>query len=165
MPRFVIVASLVMALLVACTAPNPRPDQSTSSAQEPSITQGSSVAPSTAPPDADLSDNDLEGTNWSLSEIVQGDQRSSALPNASIQFEGGRASGRTSCNSYGSDYTKSGNSISFTAPIQTEMACDPPLMEQERTFTTLLVETESYRIEDGQLILSGPNGELVFDRA
>jgi Heat shock protein len=164
MLRFGIVSAFVLALLVACTAPSTNADQPIASDRDP-IVVPSDVPSNAAPPDADPADDELAGSSWSLSEIRQGDQSSSALPGGSIKFEENRASGRTSCNSYGSDYTKSGNSISFTAPIQTEMACDPPLMEQERIFTTLLVESESYRIEDDQLILSGPNGELVFDRS
>jgi heat shock protein HslJ len=158
MLRFALIAGLAL-VLAACTAPNTNPDQSVSS------DQGAIVAPSVVPPDADTSDDDLEGTNWNLSEIVEGDQRTAALPNANIQFADGRASGRTGCNSYGASYTKSGNSISFEAPIQTEMACEPAAMEQERVFSTLFVESETYRIEDDKLILRGPNGELVFERS
>jgi putative lipoprotein len=157
MLRFAIAMGLALALLAACTAPSTNPNQSVSS------DQGPVVVPSVVPPDADTSDDDLEGTSWTLSELVEGDQRTAALPNANIQFADGRASGRTGCNSYGAAYTKSGNSISFEAPIQTEMACEQALMDQERVFTTLFVESETYRIEDGKLILRGPNGELVFE--
>lgn len=79
-----------------------------------------------------------------------------------IVFDGEQVSGTASCNGYGGSYDLSGSAISFGNLAMTEMACDPPeTMEAEGRYAQGLMAVTTVAI-DGDLILTGPDVELIF---
>ncbi|MBY9068290.1 META domain-containing protein [Hyphomonas sp. WL0036] len=61
-------------------------------------------------------------------------------PGQQVQYVPGKGgvSGRSGCNSYGGEYTLTGEGISFGDIANTEMACDPEIMAQEADFLDAL---------------------------
>jgi heat shock protein HslJ len=46
----------------------------------------------------------------------------------------------------------------------TKMACPPPAMEVESRYFAVLARVTQYQVAGSRLILSGPSGELTFER-
>lgn len=66
----------------------------------------------------------------------------------------GRVAGNAGCNSYGAEYTISGEGLSVGDAVRTEMACEPDLMAQEDAFldalsrvSALIFEAEGAEVE------------------
>ena len=47
----------------------------------------------------------------------------------------------------------------------TKRACEKDVMERERVFLVLLRTAAVWDVKDGQLLITGNNGQLKFDRA
>jgi heat shock protein HslJ len=110
----------------------------------------------TSSPDAP----NLDGTAWVLSSLPGRTLVDGAT--ATLQFEGGRASGTDGCNRYATSYTASGGKLKLNAAgAATMMACAPAIMEQARAFRSSLDAASGYRISDGQLQLLGSDGAVV----
>lgn len=80
---------------------------------------------------------------------------------------GGKAVGRSACNSYSANYTLNGTALRILPGIiGTRMACPPPRMAQEVLFRETLASVSMVMVEnDGSLILQGPSGKsLRFER-
>jgi heat shock protein HslJ len=75
----------------------------------------------------------------------------------------GRLTGNTGCNSFGGRYDLSRQEgIRFTDIAVTEMACEPPVMEQERRFLAILNAVQGYsRYGDGSLSLVAADGSAL----
>jgi heat shock protein HslJ len=79
-----------------------------------------------------------------------------------LRLEGGRASGNTGCNSFTGSYTLSGERLEFGAIATTRMACEPAVMEQERSYLSTLAVVRSYsRYGNGSLSLIAPDGRAI----
>lgn len=73
------------------------------------------------------------------------------------------ASGTSACNRYGGEYVVSGDGISFSELIQTEMGCVPAeVMESERVYLEGLTRVEGFSVGEGSLTLRGDGVELVY---
>lgn len=109
----------------------------------------------------------LDGTSWVLATY----SKNSPLPGteATLNFEGGQASGSASCNGFGGSYTQNGSSLSFSDLFMTEMYCMDPegIMDQESAYLQLLGNADSFEIlEDGTLVLFSTGHEtLTFQPA
>jgi heat shock protein HslJ len=121
---------------------------------------------------ADPSDPvDLAGTRWVADTLILGGAVVPIVPLAepTIDFtEDGRGfGGTTGCNSYGGEYTVAGNTIQFGAMNQTEMACEEPLMRQERDVLTVLQSATAFTLQDGVLTIGDITGSALqfIDRA
>lgn len=80
-----------------------------------------------------------------------------------ITFEEDQIGGTASCNSYGGTYELDGPTITFGSLAMTEMACMPEeTMAAEQLFGSALTMVETVGL-DGNLTLSGPGVELVFE--
>jgi heat shock protein HslJ len=102
----------------------------------------------------------LNGTTWELYSMGQ----YSPIPGSRItlQFEDGQVSGNGGCNSYGGEYQVNGDKIEIGMLMSTLMACvDPAMMEQETIFMGVLGNAQSFDIVDGQLQISGSDGETL----
>jgi heat shock protein HslJ len=111
---------------------------------------------------SDFADS-LEGS-WQLSSGTVDGEPIPILDShpISIVFDGEQVSGTASCNGYGGSYELSGSAISFGNLAMTEMACDPPeTMEAEGRYAQGLTAVTTVAI-DGDLILTGPDVELIF---
>lgn len=85
---------------------------------------------------------------------------------ATLRFDraAGRAGGFAGCNTYSAGYTLSPESVTFTAPISTRMACDAG-MDLERDLLAVLEGVLRYRAEDTTLTFLGPDGPVATFRA
>lgn len=101
----------------------------------------------------------LDGTAWVLASLA-GQQASGT--NATMRFEGGRATGSDGCNRFSTTYTASGASLQFApSGISTQMACPAPVMKQAAAFTNAMSRTRNHRIQAGQLQLLGEDGGVL----
>lgn len=107
----------------------------------------------------------LAGEAWRV-ETVYGERLSEGSSiTMSFDTAGGRVSGKSGCNSYGAQYTLSGEGLTFSPPVSTEMACSEPLMTQESAFLKALAGMTMFAVDEtGALQLDGPNGERITAR-
>ena len=83
----------------------------------------------------------------------------------SLNFGDGQASGSAGCNSYGGAFESDGAEIDFDGLTMTLMACtDAGVMAQEGAYLAALEAVESFEMNGEQLVLSGPEAELVLGR-
>lgn len=75
-----------------------------------------------------------------------------------------RAAGFAGCNRYSAGYVLTADSLKFTAPISTKMACADG-MEVEGGFLAALSTVVTYQASDSSLSLHGPAGPLARLRA
>ncbi len=107
----------------------------------------------------------LEGALWQLSGFESGEIAQPALIGSSvtIEFSAGQVSGNAGCNSFSGGYSLNENQLTFTALMNTEMACvDSDIMQQENEFLQALRSAESVSIEGNTLRITHPTGALVF---
>lgn len=103
----------------------------------------------------------LEGTAWELMLIPGFDREETRKP-ASIIFEDQdhKAFGFSGCNNYNTSFEQKGTSLHFGQIMSTKMACSPG-MDTENRFMGVLKKTDSYKIEEGHLILMEGNTVLA----
>lgn len=112
----------------------------------------------------------LDDTVWVLESYgEQGDPQAileGTEINASFNGAKGQITGSAGCNSYLADYEARGNSLSFSDIASTEQYCDSPegVMEQEREYLVLLLNTTTFQVEDTQLTISSSDSQvLIFE--
>jgi heat shock protein HslJ len=77
----------------------------------------------------------------------------------------GKVAGSASCNRYFSGYTLTGEGLTFSKAGSTMMACEQPLMDQERRFLKILEAVARFEIgADGSLILQTDDARSVTAR-
>ncbi|RCV65760.1 Heat shock protein HslJ, partial [Methanophagales archaeon] len=85
---------------------------------------------------------DLEGTTWTLTSFIEGEDVQSPLVNTTITayFEDGNITGNAGCNNYFGGYTVDGNEINISKPLgTTRMYCGPEeVMQQEYQYHEML---------------------------
>ncbi len=106
----------------------------------------------------------LTGGEWIVEDINNGGVIDNSR--ASLNFdEAGRVAGMSSCNSYGAEYTLTGEGLSIGRAAATLRACAPALMDQERKFFDTLSKVSAFTIDDtGALILTAPEGGRILAR-
>ena len=78
-------------------------------------------------------------------------------------FEDGRIGGTAACNPYGASAPIDGDHIEVGDLVQTEMACEPPVMAAEAGYLGALRRVEMVRRDGERLVLAGPSVELRFE--
>ena len=111
-----------------------------------------------------LQSSDLVGSSWNLLYF----RKSAPIPGTAftLQFTEDGIQGNAGCNHFFGSYQLSGEQISFSDMGMTEMACLDPegLMEQEQYLLEFLGDCESYKLQEGSLILARSDGEtLTFE--
>ncbi len=106
----------------------------------------------------------LHGPEWAVEDIG-----GSALVKDSkvtLNFgSDGKLSGSSSCNRFMTGYTLSGEALTISESAGSMMACDEPLMNQERTFLALLATVNQFNIDpDGALLLKSTDGRTIRAR-
>jgi putative lipoprotein len=102
------------------------------------------------------------GVDWIVAAIDGKDAVGQTKPTFRIEADG-KVNGRGGCNGYGGAATlKDGQKITFGDMHATLMACEQSVMDQEMRFFAALKEVETFRIEDGKLVLAGKNGEELM---
>lgn len=99
----------------------------------------------------------LDGTGWTLVELPG----RRLVPGASVtlQFADGRVSGSDGCNRYTGTYSTRGSSLEIPARLaSTQMACQPDVTDQARTYVAALTGATSYRVSGDRLELLSDDG-------
>ena len=102
----------------------------------------------------------LDGTSWNLVEL----NGQSVLEDASVtlNFDGESLTGNDGCNHFGGSFTIDGNKLSIGDDLMsTLMACEGPIMQQAGEVTQALRETQSFKVENDQLILMDESNNKV----
>lgn len=111
---------------------------------------------------------ELENSAWILVSMGPPDGQLAALDGepVTLQFEpGGAAGGNSGCNTYGGQYSVSGDTISFSNIVSTMMACvDQGRMDQEQTYITALQAAERFELSGDELRIfyNDDQGVLTF---
>ncbi len=112
--------------------------------------------------------NRLVGTRWKLLAFGAENAPSAPIGQQSITLNLGADAigGSGGCNTYGGNYTVNGETISFKEIFSTLIACEPlAITQQEQAYFQALGAATRFRFEDGLLIISYGNGEvLIFTR-
>lgn len=107
----------------------------------------------------------LEGT-WSLLFHNNGTALVSTLLDTEVTatFEAGSVRGRSGCNRYTGSYESGEDSLTVSPLATTRMMCpEPGVMEQERSYLSLLSSATTFRIRDGRILeLFDDDGERIL---
>jgi len=111
-----------------------------------------------APPQLDGSTWEVTGYNNNRQAVVGviGD------PAITLTFGAEEVSGSAGCNRFWASYTTDGDSISFGPAATTRMACEEPLMTQEREFLAALVSAVTWRIDGNVLDMHRADSERAI---
>ncbi|MBT8196984.1 MAG: META domain-containing protein, partial [Acidimicrobiia bacterium] len=87
------------------------------------------------------------------------------VPNSppTIEFTADGAGGTTGCNSWFGSVTLGDESISIGQMGQTEMACEQPLMDQERVVTQILMAADLWTLDGGTLTIGDSQGTGLIE--
>ena len=107
----------------------------------------------------------LGGATWTLVSLGGQPLPTDARPPTAV-FDGVRVSGLGGCNRYtGQIHETAPGTITVSPLAATKMACPPPAMDVESRYFAILAQVTQYRLAGSRLVLSGPSGELTFERA
>lgn len=111
----------------------------------------------------------IEG-NWVLDSASgpDGAIAADAGTTPTVRLDAGRITGQSHCNSFGGEYraNSSGRFEIVDGLAVTEMACaDADAMAAEQQLVDALAAVNSYGVEDGNLVLTGPGVRLVYKPA
>lgn len=108
----------------------------------------------------------LEGTQWLLTTVIEGETASSLLSGTTItlQLADNQISGSAGCNSYGGPFNLEGDTLTLGPLARTNMFCgDEGVMEQEDRFLDILSQATRLELAADQLTLHTADGRgLVF---
>jgi heat shock protein HslJ len=98
-------------------------------------------------------------------QLVGDVPRAAALPagaRATLDVGNGQVGGTSFCNHYGGTYQLDGDSLVVDGLGGTDMGCEPGIMAAETAYLRALAAVRTASVEDGELVLTGPGGELRF---
>ncbi len=106
----------------------------------------------------------LQGAEWTVDEL--GGAALVKDSKVTLNFGAdGKLSGSSSCNRFMSSYKLSGEGLTISQGAGSMMACEQPLMDQERAFLALLAEVKQFGFtEDGALLLKAADGRAIRAR-
>lgn len=108
----------------------------------------------------------LEGTLWRLQSLGDPAKPQRPLPDTQITLtidpEQGTVFGSAGCNQYSGVYHLEGEALSITALRMTEMACSPPVLQQEKSFLESLQNSQRLLIQNEELHITDSSGNLLI---
>ena len=82
-----------------------------------------------------------------------------------LNVDGERWRGTAACNDYDAVVTLQDDDLAMEGFAATEMACvEDGVMDSEAAYIAAFLEAEAWSLDDGRLLLEGPDTELVFHR-
>ena len=157
--KMIRIAALLLGVTAAACASKPPP------APTPPSRPAHPVPPSPSRPTPRPVARALTGTRWHLAEISGRDVISHSRSSLAISPEG-RIAGNGGCNNMFGHAEIDGRHIVFGMIGLSRMACaDPDVSRQEHRYVDLLKQVATWRIDDGQLILTdrARTDVLVFE--
>jgi len=122
--------------------------------------EGASSGANETPPLAKLA-----GVTWTLVSL-NGQPVPQGMRIPTAMFDGARLAGLGGCNRYSGQIQEQAPGTIAIGPLaSTKMACPPPAMDVEGRYFAILDKVTQYRLAGSRLVLSGPSGELTFERA
>jgi len=111
----------------------------------------------------------IEDTTWILTSYTGNEGTHQALEDVTVTLiltsEEKRLGGIAGCNSYGAPYEIEGSELVLTDNIiQTLMACEDDIMEQEAAYLQALQEAGNYEIDGDRLTITGGGWTLEFEK-
>jgi heat shock protein HslJ len=107
------------------------------------------------------SNDDLAGTTWKIETMGGAPPPVTLIITA--EFNDGRVSGSSGCNSYGATYTINNGKLEIGDIAVTEMAClEESVMQFEQSFLELLGMVRSYSLSESRLDLMDEAGNAVL---
>lgn len=98
-------------------------------------------------------------TTWQLESMTLSGKKSPVF-DASLHIGKEKVTGHGGCNRFFGSYTMSGNRITISKIGATRMYCDKNAFE--RAYLSALEKVTEYQIKENQLVLSLPEGTLIF---
>ncbi len=108
---------------------------------------------------------ELIDTPFVVTSITVDGAEQEVFPPLVISFSPTGIGVATPCNSLNGSVTYSGSTLEVGPLMQTKMACEPQLMEQDRVMAEALEANPTWRISDGELTLTGGGTVIVADAA
>ena len=110
----------------------------------------------------------IEDILWQLeSLLVDSGEMGSPLPETviDIRFSDGGLGGSAGCNRYFGSYTLEGErGLTVSSEMgSTQMACAPPVNDQEQLFLSRLSRVARWNVETGSLVLSDQSGQTLLE--
>lgn len=106
----------------------------------------------------------LQGNEWTIENIAG----VASAPGTKITMAfgtGGTLSGTGGCNRFNAAYTLTGEGLSIGTGMRTQMACEPPVMQQEERFMAALDQVQGFEIPGrDRLVLLTAKGERIVAR-
>ena len=113
--------------------------------------------------------NQLPSTSWVLVSLDGNTEVGEAIGGQAVTLiftSDTEVGGSGGCNSFGGQYTVTGNAITFSEIVSTLMACtDQGIGEVESAYFAALDAADSYALAAGSLTITGGGHTLVFERA
>jgi heat shock protein HslJ len=110
----------------------------------------------------------LDGTEWTLSHFAY-DEEAPGSPTVTLAFSGGQLRGKAGCNGYFTalaDLPDAGAGALRLGPVgATQRMCPDEEMAVEDRYLRQLGSVSSFGFMNGRLMLSYPDGVMLFDRA
>ncbi len=147
-------------LLSGCLMlPIPQPEPTPPPAPEPTPTPIPEPTPTPTPTPEPGETAPIEDITWILEAYGDRGSLKTLIEDTEITAEFKSANstvvGSGGCNSYFVGYEIDNDGLTVVPPIgATEMACPPPIMDQEQEYFGLLETTETYLIHNDKLIIS-----------
>lgn len=106
----------------------------------------------------------LETGTWQLQDYAGETGYQTVILGTTItaKFADGTLTGNAGCNSYFGSYTVNDTQLTISQTGSTMMACDPPVMDQEQAYLSLLGEVSSYAVSEGQLTFKNSKGQGIL---
>ncbi len=101
------------------------------------------------------------GTTWVAIEVDGVAASGTRPPDLAFESER-RVGGSSGCNRYFAEINPSPPSVRMGSVGGTLMACEPPLMEQERRFINALQFTSTYRVDGNTMQFNDRTGRTVI---
>jgi heat shock protein HslJ len=123
--------------------------------------QGSAPQPPASPADPRL----VSSSPWELVSFGPANAQLPARGNATLAFDGTRASGNTGCNNFTGGYSATAANITFDALATTLALCtEDALAAQEQAILTGLAGQVGYTISGTRLTINAANGQQLVYR-
>lgn len=106
----------------------------------------------------------LHGAEWTVESIAG----VAVIPNTKVTMTfgtDGNLSGSGGCNRFNAGYTLTGEGLSIGTGMRTQMACEPPIMQQEDRFMAAIDSVQGFETAGpGRLTLLTASGERIIAR-
>ncbi|MCA4910583.1 MAG: META domain-containing protein [Methylobacterium sp.] len=104
----------------------------------------------------------LQGRDWIVTRL--GDRPVLPTPKITMTFgKDSTVSGLGSCNRFNAGFQLTGEGMTISKGLSTMMACEPPLMDQERVFLDLLERVSRFSFTpEGRLVLHTNSGQAIL---